>query len=455
MYGSRPFVQTSIALVTLALASRLFAQTTDPAAAHDHQETHESPAQSDSPTETAQPHEHAHDHAHDMSGLSLFPAREASGTAWLPDDAPMYAAHWNAGAWQLMAHGNLFVQYLYESGDRGATQFGSINWIMGMARRPIGSGRFGVRLMLSLEPWTIRGCGYPDLLATGEQCRGETIHDRQHPHDLLMEAAADYDRPLARGLRWQVYAGLAGEPALGPVSYPHRPSAMANPIAPIVHHWLDSTHITFGVATAGVYGTRWKAEASAFNGREPDEQRTDLDLGPLDSYSGRLSYLPSSGVALQVSAGRLRQAELGVDGRERIDIDRITASATYHRSLTDHGLWASTIAWGRNSEVGEATQAILAETTLTVRARDAWFGRFEAGRKDAHDLGTAESQDTFPLSKWQGGYVRYLAGWRGVQAGLGGGLSAGVVPSALEPAYGRRVNLGFSLFASFRPLARH
>ena len=156
--------------------------------------------------------------------------------------------------WELMWHGNVFLQFINESAPehRGAHQTGSINWVMGMARRRAGAGRVGVRTMLSLEPWTIRGCGYPDLLATGETCDGDTIHDRQHPHDLFMELALEYERPLSGGLRWFAYGGPAGEPALGPVAFPHRVSALANPIAPIAHHWLDATHITFGVITTGV-----------------------------------------------------------------------------------------------------------------------------------------------------------------------------------------------------------
>lgn len=68
-------------------------------------------------------------------------AREGSGTSWLPETTPMYAIHWQRGPWQLMAHGNGFVQFLHESGERGDDQFGSINWIMGMAQRKAGSGR--------------------------------------------------------------------------------------------------------------------------------------------------------------------------------------------------------------------------------------------------------------------------------------------------------------------------
>jgi hypothetical protein len=200
----------------------------------------------------------------------------------------MYMIHRARGAWELMLHGNGFVHYLDDAGDRGHDQFGSINWVMGMAHRNAGAGRVGLRAMFSFEPATIRGCGYPDLLATGERCDRQPIHDQQHQHDLFMEIAATYDRPLRGSVRWQVYGGPAAEPALGPVAYPHRLSAMPNLLAPITHHWLDATHITFGVVTGGVYGEHWKTEVSAFNGREPDEQRTGFDIAPLDSLSGRV-----------------------------------------------------------------------------------------------------------------------------------------------------------------------
>ena len=178
--------------------------------------------------------------------------------------------------------------------------------------------------------------------------RRQTIHDRQHPHDLFMELAAEYDRPLRASLRWQVYAGLSGEPALGPVGFPYRLSAMPNP-APITHHWLDSTHITFGLVTTGVYEQRWKAEISVFNSREPDSNRSDLDLAPLDSFSGRLSLLPSRRLAFQVSAAHLHEAQAQFPPRPRTDVDRVTASATYHRELAKNGLWATTLAYGVDS----------------------------------------------------------------------------------------------------------
>ena len=380
-----------------------------------------------------------------------FPTREASGTSWVPEASPMYGIHRAAGTWQVMWHGNVFAQFLYESGERGNEQAGSINWMMAMARRPLGGGRFGLRGMFSLEPLTIPGCGYPDLLATGEVCDGEAIHDRQHPHDLFMELAAEYDRPLSGGLRWQVYGGLAGEPALGPAAYPHRISAMPNPLAPISHHWLDATHITFGVVTTGVYNGRWKAEGSLFNGREPDEHRWDIDLAAMDSFSGRLWFAPSSALVLQVSAGHLTEAEPSPDTAGRVDVNRVTASATYHRQSGPERLWANTIAWGLNSEDGEESNALLLESTLTLSERDSWFGRFEVAGKSAHDLDVHDSDDLFTVSKLQAGYVRYLKPWRGLNPGFGGGLSLGIVPGGLESVYGGRVNVGIAVFATLRP----
>ncbi len=415
-------------------------------------------AQSPPPAATHEPAPGQHEHAmtgmtHDHADHEMQLEREGSGTAWLPDETPMYAIHWQRGAWLLMAHENAFVQFLHETGERGDDQFGSINWFMGMAHRDLGPGRLMLRGMFSTEPWTIRGCGYPDLLASGEQCNGEKIHDRQHPHDFMMEISGEYDAPLTGPVRWQVYGGPAGEPALGPVGYPHRVSALPNPLAPISHHWLDSTHITYGLITGGVYGARWKAEGSVFNGREPDEHRADFDFGPLDSISGRLSFLPTARLSLQVSAGRLTEAEAGEHGGPRADVSRVTASATYHANARDNGIWATTLAWGRNEEAGHGSNALLIETNLTLHDRDSWFGRFETVEKTAHDLALEESSEAFTLAKLQGGYTRYLPARKRMQLGLGAAVSAGFVPQRLERAYGSRINAGFGVFVTVRPAA--
>ena len=152
--------------------------------------------------------------------------KDTSGTAWLPQVTPMYGVHRPWRGWDVRLDGVLSVQAIHEPRDRhrtggsGRRQMGSINWGMFMARRNARGGRFGIRTMVSAEPWTVAGCGSLSFLATGEVCAGDTIHDRQQQHDLFMELAVDYDRRLRGGWRWQVYAGLAGEPALGPPDIP-------------------------------------------------------------------------------------------------------------------------------------------------------------------------------------------------------------------------------------------
>lgn len=393
--------------------------------------------------------------AHAMTGpLGIPQTREGSGTSWLPDLSPMHALHGEAGGWSLMLHGNAFLQYISQGSDRGGDELGSINWVMGMARRPLLGGELGLRAMVSAEPWTISGCGYPILLATGELCDGEPIVDEQHPHDLFMELAAEYQRPLTDHVALQLYAAPAGEPALGPVAFPHRISAMLNPLAPISHHWFDATHIAFGVATAGLYGRQWKVEGSIFNGREPDEERTGIDLAPLDSYSGRLWWLPSERWALQLSAGQLNEAEPGHDADDpRVDVTRYTASATHHSPLSAGGVWATTAAFGRNVEEGQGTNALLVESSLDLGQRNQFFGRAEWTEKAGHDLDLehALEDEVFSVGQLSLGYVRQFGPVASLLPGIGVQGSVSFLPDDLEPYYGETNPLGFTIFASLHP----
>src|SRR2546428_434644 len=207
--------------------------------------------------------------------------RAGSGTSWLPDATPMHAIHLAWGSWTLMTHGAVFLQFDDQGGPRGGSPLGVVNWGMLAASRGALGGRLHLRLMLSAEPFTIGARGYPLLLQTGEEYGGAPLVDRQHPHDLFMELAALYERRIADNLAASIYLAPVGEPALGPPAFPHRPSASSDPLAPLSHHWQDATHITFGVITAGLFTRSVKVEGSVFNGREPDENRTDFD------YAGR------------------------------------------------------------------------------------------------------------------------------------------------------------------------
>ena len=381
----------------------------------------------------------------------------------------MYGAHVPWRNWDLRLNGVAFVQLLYEPGDRHRTggastrQATSTNWAMLMARRTLASGRFGVRTMISAEPWTVPGCGSLNYLMIGEVCDGDTIHDRQQPHDLIMELAVDYERVLSGDWRWQVYAGLAGEPALGPPGYLHRASSAGNPIGPVTHHWLDSTHVTYGLLTLGLNNERWKAEMSVFNGREPDERRVDLDVGAFDSFAARLSWLATERLALQVSAARLRDARTDFIRRPDEPVTRITVSAAYHAALAREGIWATTLAYGSNNAreflgsdtLDVTTAGAMLESSVTLSGRHTVFGRGEIVGMPAHHLHLFEySTSVFAVGKVQVGYVRHLRTTKGVVPGIGGSVAVSLLPTQIQPRYSGRPASSFGVFFSLQA-ARH
>jgi hypothetical protein len=384
-------------------------------------------------------------HDMEMTGfLGAYPmSREASGTSWQPDSSPMDGIHWMRGAWMGMVHGFADVVYDHQGGPRGDDDVFAPTMLMLMAERPAAGGTFGARAMVSIDPATVGARGYPLLLQTGETADGRTpLVDRQHPHDLFMELAVTYSHEI--GSRGSVfgYFGLPGEPALGPATFMHRFSGAALPEAPIGHHWLDSTHITFGVATAGLVRDRWKIELSAFNGSEPDEHRWDIEAPRFDSASGRVTFNPSANVSLQASYGRLHEPEeleLGVD------VGRETASVTWNRPRAG-GNWQSTLAWGRNmKDPGGATQAVLLESALRS-GRHAVFGRGEIAQKDELFEDGPHAHEAFDVGKISLGYAFDFARTAHLAVGAGGLGSVHFVPEDIAPDYGGRHPRSVMLF---------
>src|SRR6185503_16829039 len=211
-------------------------------------------------------------------------------------------------------------------------------------------------------------------------------------------------------------------------------SGMAFPQAPITHHWLDSSHITFGVLTGGVVAGGLKLEASAFRGREPDQDRFNIESPKLDSHSFRVSLNPTPAWALQVSRGRLKSPEqLEPD----IDVDRTTASIIYARDGTV-GHWESTLAWGRNRKrPGGAVDGFNAETAVELLERHTLFARYERVEKDELFEEPDPRADT---AYWVGtasaGYrFDFRTAWPTVGIGVLGSLVQ--VPPAIRDAYGK------------------
>jgi hypothetical protein len=383
--------------------------------------------------------------------------RMGSGTTWIPDAVLLPSRHYMKGAWQLMLHGFVFAQYDEQGGPRGDSQFGSLNWGMFMASRKLAGGRFQARTMLSLDPATVTPRGYPLLLQTGESYRGQPLHDRQHPHDLWMELGVLYERPVSRHLGITLYAAPSGEPALGPVAFMHRPSAMDLPAAPLGHHWQDATHISFGVLTGGVFTKRWKLEGSIFNGREPDEHRWNFDRIRLDSYSGRFTINPDSSWSLAAGYGYLKSPE---ELNPNESIHRLTASVMRGQKLGMHGQWASTVIWGANKYSGQTkwTHAALAETEAILDARNTILGRAELVQKSAEDLvlpaGAFTGDRTFNVRSLSAGYIREVGRGFGATLGIGALGTVNFVPRALAPFYDSRTPVGGMIFLRLRPTHR-
>jgi len=291
-------------------------------------------------------------------------SREGSGTSWLPDSTPMYGKMIMFGGDMLMLHGAIFPRYTNVSTRRGDDRIDAPNWIMAMYSHPFGqSAQIGARLMMSLDPLTEDGRGYPLLFQTGESWHDQPLHDRQHPHDLFDELSISFSQKFDHDLSAYLYFGYPGEPALGPPTFMHRPSAMDDPDAPIGHHWQDSTHVTFGVATAGLVWSgscRVKLEGSIFTGREPDEDRYNFDQPQFDSYSGRISWNPTQNLALQVSYGYIKSPEAL---EPQVNRHRTTASLIYNLPLGNDSNWSNSFVWGQNNDTGEGkTESFLIES---------------------------------------------------------------------------------------------
>ena len=361
--------------------------------------------------------------------------REGSGTSWAPDSTPMSGLMNVHGPWSGMIHGFADLIYDDQGGPRGDTQTFSTSMLMLMARREVSDGAFGVRLMVSGDPFMGKR-GYPLLFQTGETADGRTpLIDRQHPHDLLMEAAATYSYDFTPRSSAFLYAGLPGEPALGPEAFMHRLSGMDNPEAPLSHHWLDSTHVAWGVVTGGYIWTLFKLEASAFNGREPDQFHYNIETRGLDSYSVRASVNPTASLSMQTSFGRLASPE---QLQPNVSVRRTTASATYNAPFGSW--WQTTFAFGHNSpSEGEGSNAWLLESALKLGLTHTVFARAERVGKDELFLpGQPLYGPTYTIEKLSVGYIHDFVRSGALNLGLGGLVSTYRYPAVLNSAYGYR-----------------
>jgi hypothetical protein len=382
----------------------------------------------------------------------------SSGTGWQPAATAGHMWMMSEGAWDVMVHGVVFVDYNQQGGPRGEGKAESVNWLMAMEQHRVGQGSILFREMFSAESLTSPHPGFPELFQTGETYHGQPLVDHQHPHNVFSELALYYARPIGNRLSWEFYGAAAGEPALGPVAYMHRASASELPLAPLSHHLQDSTHISFGVITTGLVvdkidwlkNSGFKLEGSVFNGREPDEKRYTIQLAPLDSWSARLSVAASRNWTAQYSYGRLEHPEALEPGSQR----RQTASVEYVLPFAG-GSWATSAVWGRVHKVWDDhnLNGYLLETTANFKLRNYAFSRIELVDKDEL-FPNNPLLPSFRIGAYTFGGARDVIQSRLWQVALGGDLTFYSKPWVLDSAYGKDP-ISFQVFVRVRPSLSH
>lgn len=377
----------------------------------------------------------------------------SSGTSIEPkttsESAPMI--HSSVGNWTFMFHANAFLADTQQSGPRGKDKLFSLNWMMPMVSRDFGHHTVTLRTMLSLEPATVTQRRYPELFQSGETAYGLPIVDGQHPHDLFMEITGRYDLRLNESTRLFVYGGPLGEPALGPTAFPHRASASENPAAALGHHQEDSTHISSSVITVGFVGGPVQLEASTFHGREPNENRWNIDKGKPDSFSSRIFAGLGNKLSGQFSIGRINNREAL---EPNLDTLRTTASI-HHIARFSGGHIASSLIWGRNKDLhADASRifnAYAVESTVNFRSRNWVWTRIENVDRDRTLLGGVEEDPIGRVQAYTFGYERDLPiGPSFLNTGLGFQATVYGLTSQLKSVYGNHP-AGFTVFLHLRP----
>jgi len=376
----------------------------------------------------------------DMNPAAMSMMNLASGTSVNPAAWNMPMLMVPLGSWNTMFMGLAFIVDTQQSGPRGGDKLYSPNTFMATAEHRAGAkGAFQADLMLSLEPATITGERYPLLFQTGETAYGRSLYDAQHPHNLIMALGFHYAYEISEDTTIQIYVAPVGDPALGPVAYPHRASAEELPEAPISHHLQDSTHISDDVVTLGIAHKKLKLEASGFHGAEPGENRWIIQQGAINSWSTRLWFFPTKNWAAQVSVGRIAHPEALEPG----DQVRSTSSLSYTKAG-----WSSTFVWGRNHNTATYgnTNSYLAESVVPISRKNFLTGRIELADKD--DL-FVPVPGTFRIGAYTLGYTRDLKLFSYVETGIGANFSAYSLPDSIKPFYGNHP-VGGNIFIRLR-----
>ena len=348
-----------------------------------------------------------------------------------------------ADDWMLMAHGLFNGVYDKQGGPRGGEKAFAGGMLMGMAQREIGDGTVGFKAMLSPDPFMGRS-GYPLLLATGETADGVnplldrstlTICSWSWPAATVTISR----RPPASTSMVACQASRRSDHRLSCIA----PAGWTSP----KHrsHIIGSTAPTslMGWSPSGQFSIsgNWRGQHSK------DESQIRIASTSsalvLNSFSGRLSWNPTTDLSMQVSYGHLKSPEqLSPDVNE----NRVTASIIYTTKPWDDALWSSTFAWGRKINLpGNTLDGFMLESALILKNTWTFFLRAEHVQEDElfdvhidDKSSTAHSKKPiFTVNKVSAGAIYDFQVADHLKVGIGGLVSKYAIPSGLLPSYGR------------------
>src|SRR5262249_47320159 len=134
--------------------------------------------------------------------------------------------------------------------------------------------------------------------------------------------------------------------------------------------------------TVGLIGGPVQLEASTFHGREPDENRWNIDGGTPDSFSSRITVSPTKNLTAQFSMGRINNPEALEPNLETL---RTTASVEHNVTFAG-GHIASSLIWGRNKDLpgngARIFNSYAVESTVNFKNKNWLWTRIENVDRD-------------------------------------------------------------------------
>ena len=249
--------------------------------------------------------------------------------------------------------GAVFATHVSESGPADPrSEVFSTNWFSAGVVKSLGDrASMTFRLRGSLEPLTIKREGYPQILQRISPASGGPLVDSMRAHDLLGEAAVDI-----RYRALYAYLAPAGEPPLGPEPFERRASSTEFAEAPFSYDVSDGWRHATRVVAVGFQSGIFQLDGGVFHEAVTFDRHTSLEDGNIDSWAARAVVTPFPDVELQLSHGKLGDANEKLTSASISKTTgklAISALWTTRAERTAYGLEA-TAHLGRNVVMGRA-----------------------------------------------------------------------------------------------------